>query len=157
MSVTYGWRPGSRVALDAQKAGAALSRIEKAHNGLLEPETVVEAARDEKNALHPHFEWDDAVAAAHHRTDQARELIRSITVDISRSNLETKAVRAFINVDVGGEQGYISTFTAMSSEDLRKQVLRRAWDELEAWRARHAELTELARIFTAMEETRASI
>lgn len=42
----------------------------------------------------------------------------------------------------------------MSSDDLRKQVLARAWDELEAWRARHAELTEMARIFSAIDETR---
>lgn len=152
--VIYGWRSGSRVGIDAQVAGEALANIQKRHNGLLEPEMVVDAARDEKSPLHPHFEWDDAVAAEAHRADQARELVRSLTVDISRSNLETKAVRAFVNVDVGGDQGYVSTFTAMSSEELRKQVLQRAFNELEAWRARHAELSELARIFAAIDETR---
>lgn len=42
----------------------------------------------------------------------------------------------------------------MASEDLRVQVLRRAFAELEAWRARHAELSELARIFSAIDEAR---
>lgn len=152
--VIYGWRSGSRVSIDAQKAGEALARIQKGHNGLLEPEMVVEAAKDEKSALHDHFEWDDTVAAAAFRTDQAREIIRSLTVDISRSNIEEKTVRAFVNVDIGGERGYTSTFTAMSSEELRKQVLSKAFAELEAWRARHAELSELARIFAAIDETR---
>lgn len=79
---------------------------------------------------------------------------RRVTIDISRSNIETRPVRAFVNVSVGEQRGYIPTVTAMSSAELRKQVLATAFAELEAWRARHAELTELARIFAAMEETR---
>lgn len=150
----YGWRPGSRIALDAQVVGKTLERLQKSRNEPLEPSTIVDAARDEASPLHPHFEWDDSVAAEHHRADQARELVRSLTVDISRSNLEKREVRAFVNVEVGPERGYISTATAMSSEDLRKQVLARAFSELESWRARHAELSELARIFSAIDETR---
>jgi hypothetical protein len=152
--VIYGWRPGSRVSLDAQKAGEALSRIETAHNGLLEPEMVVEAARSEDSPLHPHFEWDNAVAAEAFRTDQARELIRAVTIDISHSNVEARHIRGFVNVEVGGSQGYVSTPRAMSSAELRRQVIARAWSELEAWRQRHAELTELGRIFSAIDQTR---
>lgn len=152
--VIYGWRSGSRVNIDPQQAGEAIDRIRKGHNGLIEPEMVVDAARDERSPLHPHFEWDDHAAAEEHRKGQARELVRSLTVDISRSNIEQKSVRAFVNVESGGERGYVSTFTAMSSEDLRRQVLADAFGELEAWRARHAELSELARIFSAIDETR---
>lgn len=154
MPVTYGWRPGSRISLDAQKAGVALARIEKAHNGLLEPEMVVDAARDEKSPLHAHFEWDDGVAAGLYRTDQAREIIRAITIDISRSNIEPKTIRGFVNVEIGGQRGYASTAVAMSSVDLRRQVIRRAFEELEAWRQRHAELVELGRIFAVIDQER---
>lgn len=152
--VVYGWRQGARVNLDPQKAGEELERIKKAGNGLLEPANVVEAARNEASPIHDHFEWDDAVAAESFRQDQARELVRCLTIDISRSNVEPKTVRAFVNVEIGEQRGYVASVTAMSSEELRKQVLARAFAELEAWRARHAELTELARIFSAMEETR---
>lgn len=155
--VIYGWRQGSRVNLDPQKAGEELERIKKAGNGLLEPANVVDAARDERSPIHDHFEWDDAVAAEAFRQDQARDLVRSLTIDVSRSNVEAKAVRAFVNVDIGDQRGYVSTVTAMSSAELRLQVLARAFAELEAWRARHAELTELARIFSAMDETRPAI
>lgn len=151
MPVTYGWRPGSRVGLDAQKAGEALARIEKAHNGRLEPEFVVDAARDDKSPLHPHFEWDDATAAEAHRADQAREIIRSLTIDISRSNLEPRPIRAYVNVTVDDAPHYANVATAMSSRELRQQVISRAWSELEAWRQRHAELTELGRIFTMVD------
>lgn len=152
--VIYGWRPGSRVSIDPQKAGEAIATLQRASNGLLEPATIVQAARDEASPLHDHFTWDNAVAAEAYRCNEARELVRSLTIDISRSNVEKRPVRAFVNVDVGGGQGYVSTVTAMSSDDLRKQVLKRAFDELESWRARHAELSELARIFSAIDETR---
>lgn len=152
--VIYGWRAGSRVNLDAQAVGQAIERLSKRHNGVLEPGHIVEAARDESSPMHPHFQWDDAAAAELYREDQARELVRSLTVDVSRSNLESKPVRAFVNVETGGERGYVPTMTAMSSQELRKQVLERAFAELEAWRQRHAELSELARIFSAIDETR---
>lgn len=155
--IIYGWRSGSRISIDPQRAGEALAKLQKGKNDLLEPGDIVAAARDEKSALHPHFEWDDSIAAEAYRCDQARELVRSLTVDISRSNLEERKVRAFVNVETGQERGYVSTFTALSSEELRKQVLERAFAELEAWRARHAELSELARIFAAIDETRPSI
>jgi hypothetical protein len=152
--VIYGWRSGSRVRLDAQKVGEAIERLTKRHNGVLEPEHIVEAAKEESSPMHPHFTWDDAEAAEQFRQGQARELVRSLTIDISHSKLETRPVRAFVNVETGGERGYVSTKTAMSSHELRKQVIERAFAELEAWRARHAELSELARIFAVIDETR---
>lgn len=155
--IIYGWRAGSRINLDAQKAGEELAKLQKSKNDLLEPTDIVDAARDPKSVLHPHFEWDDARAAEAFRCDQARELVRSLTIDISRSNLETRPVRAFVNVETGGSRGYVTTATAMTSAELRKQVLEKAFAELEAWRARHAELTELARIFAAIDETRSAV
>ncbi len=149
--VIYGWRAGSRVSLDAQRVGEAIQKLTKRHNGVLEPGHIVDAARDEASPMHPHFEWDDATAAEAYREDQARELVRSLTVDVSKSNLETKPIRAFVNVDVGPDRGYVSTAVAMSSQELRKQVIERAWSELEAWRRRHAELTELGRIFSMVD------
>jgi hypothetical protein len=152
MPVTYGWRPGSHINLDPQKAGEELDRLRTRHNGQLTPETVVEQAKDPKSHLHPHFEWDDATAAEQHRLGQAGQIIRSLTVDITRSNIEEpRHVRAFVNVERDGDRHYIAVAHAMSDADLRRQVLQAAWAELEAWRRRHAELTELARIFSMVD------
>lgn len=150
----YGWRPGSHVRLDAQLAGEEMERVRKAHNGRLEPEMLVRQARSKRSALHDHFEWDDAVAAEKHRLDQAGALIRSLTVDISKSNLESKPIRAFVNVEVGGDRHYVAIQTAMDSEELRHQVIQRAWRELKAWQERHAELVEFARVFAAIERSK---
>ncbi len=150
----YSWRPGSRIRIDPQKAGAELALIEKETKASLTPEAVLERARTSNSSLHDHFEWDDSVAAEQHRLAQASELIRSIVVDVSRSNLSVKHVRAFVSVQQDGERSYVSTARAMSDADLRKQVVRQAWDDFQALRRRHEGLSELARIFEAIDQAR---
>lgn len=152
MSVTYAWRPGSRISIDPNKAGRELARIEKAE-GSLTAEVVLERAKSANSSLHDHFEWDDSRAAEQHRLTQASELIRSITVDVSRSNVEPpKPVRAFVNVREDEQRHYVGTVRAMSDKELRQQVLARAFAELEAFRRRYAELTELSAIFAAIDQ-----
>ncbi|MES3028481.1 MAG: hypothetical protein V4820_11585 [Pseudomonadota bacterium] len=150
----YSWRPGSRIRIDAQKAGAELSLIEKETKSSLTPEAVLDRARTSNSTLHDHFEWDDGIAAEKHRLGQAGELIRSIVVDVSRSNLSIKNVRAFVSVEQEGARSYISTARAMSDADLRRQVVRRAWEDFEALRKRHEGLSELASIFEAIDQAR---
>lgn len=152
--VRWMWREGSHVRIDANKAGRELEDIRTTNAGRLRPEDVVERARSSNSALHGHFEWDDAKAAVQHRLGQAGELIRSIQIDVSRSNLDTKPIRAFVNVKQDGSQHYTSTVHALSDKELRAQVLAKAWADLEAWRQRHAELVEFARIFSAIDEAR---
>lgn len=152
----YSWRPGSRVKIDAQKAGAELSLIEKETKSSLTPEAVLDRARTANSALHEHFEWDDGIAAEAHRLAQAGEIIRSIVIDVSRSNLSVKNVRAFVSVEQEGQRSYISTARAMSDADLRKQVVCRAWEDFQALRKRHEGLSELARIFEAIDQARPS-
>lgn len=155
MSVRYAWRPGSRVSIDADKAGRELASIER-KAGELTPAVVLERARSANSSLHDHFEWDDSIAAELHRLGQAGELIRSITVDVSRSNVEpAKPTRAFVSVERGGERSYVGVQTAMSDVDLRRQVLARAKAELAAFRVRYADLEELAGVFAAMDKVAA--
>lgn len=157
MAVRYGWRPGSRVSLDAEKAGREMEDVRRQNGGALTPEALLERARSANAATHAHFEWDDSKAAEQHRLGQAGDLIRAITVDISRSNVEpTKPIRAFVSVEREGARSYTSTVHALSDVDLRKQVLDRAWSDLEAWRQRHAELTEFAKIFAAIDQARSA-
>ena len=104
MATTYSWRPGSRIRIDADKAGRELAHIER-QEGELTPASVLEQARSSNSALHDHFEWDDSAAAEQYRIGQAGELIRSIVVDVTRSNVEpAKTARAFVSVERQGER-----------------------------------------------------
>lgn len=150
----YRWKPGSTAPLEAQAAGDEMERIRVRNNGRLTSELVVEAARDEDAPLHPAFEWNDKRAAEAHRLEQARYLIRSIEVVVDRGDPEPVPIRAFVNVQRDEDRSFTSTFHALSDVDLRAQVIASAWRELEAWRRRHAELVEFARIFTEIDKAR---
>lgn len=157
MSNTYRWKPNvpsSLVKLDAQVVGEEIERLESASQHKLSPEEIVRAAKVPASPLHPAFEWDDAKAAARYRIDQARHLISLIDVVIIREDQTEGAIRAFVSVTSDEGRGYVSTVHALSDEDMRKQVLKRAWQELEAWRQRHAELVEFGRLFSAIDEAR---
>lgn len=52
-----------------QVIGEALSEVAKNEGGRLTPGAVVSAARSQNHPLHPHFEWDDRVAAEAYRLD----------------------------------------------------------------------------------------
>ncbi|MET3837512.1 hypothetical protein ABIB58_002868 [Brevundimonas sp. UYEF29] len=155
MAVRYAWKPGSRVRLDPEKAGKEMEDVRRRNGGALTPEALLERARSANSAVHDHFEWDDGKAAHLHRISQAGDLIRAITIDVTHSNVEPpKTIRAFVSVEREGQRSYTSTVHALSDADLRRQVVAKAWADLEAWRERHRELTEFARIFSAMDDTK---
>jgi hypothetical protein len=153
---TYRWKPGVVAKVDPQVAGDELERIRIRHNGMLEPEYVLTAARDPDAPLHKAFEWNDERAAEAYRVDQARYLIRSIEVFVDRPDQEPSAVRAFVNIERDNERTYTSTVDALSDPDLRRQVIASAWKELESWRNRHAELIEFGKIFAEIDQARGS-
>jgi len=79
-------------------------------SGKLTPEQVIEAAEDESSPLHGCFTWDDTEAAAKWRIEEARELIRSVHIEIT---VEERTVRSVAYVrDQTQPQavaGYVST------------------------------------------------
>lgn len=150
----YQWKNGSTCKVDAQIAGEELERIRTRHNGRLDAKDVVEASRDPAAPLHDHFEWSDKKAASAYRVEQAKYVIRSVEVVVSEEP-DARPVRAFVSVVQEQDRSYTSVSHALSDADLRRQVLTKALQELDAWRERYAELVELANVFVAIEEARA--
>lgn len=153
----FRWREGARMTVDAQMAGEHIEHLRKQANGQLTPAQVVDDARDERALLHPAFEWDDSVAAERHREDQARHLIGCIIVSVKPRGIQ-RDVRAFVNVTTeAGGQGYTSLPVAMRDEDLRAQILVRAWEELQAWQKRYESYLELAEVHEAIDTAAAKL
>lgn len=153
----YQWKGGSHLLIDAQAAGEELERIRVRQNGRIESEDVVREARDEASPLHPAFDWNDATAAEKYRVEQAKYLIRSIEIVIDKSGEEQIPIRAFVSVKRDEDRSYTSTIHALADPELRAQVVQQAFNELEAWRKRHAELTEFARVFAEIDQARGAI
>lgn len=155
MGMVYKWKEAVSIPVDPQVAGEELEKIRIRQNGRLESEDVVSAARPADSPLHPAFEWNDKKAAEKWRLEQAGHLIRSIVVTLDDTG-DREPVRAFVSVKRDEDRSYTSVQHALADAELRAQVVAAALAELDAWRKRHAELVELARIFTAIDEARAA-
>jgi hypothetical protein len=152
--MVYQWKPEARISLDAQVVGERLEHLRVANGGRpVTPERVVDDARPEDSPLHEAFEWDDSAAAEEWRKEQARYIIRHVQVVLEEPTVQTRVVRAFVNVVDREEQGYTSIQAAMAEPELRRQVVARAFGELQEWRKRYRDLRELADVFEAVDRT----
>lgn len=126
----------------------ALQAIADRNGGKLQPRQVVEAAQDPESPLHTAFTWNDEAAAAAYRLEQARQLIRSIRIDISTETRTVSTVAYVRDPDCAeDEQGYVSVARVRSDTDRKRDVLvaefRRAGAALRRARAL-ADLFDLA-------------
>lgn len=155
-------RPGSRINDEEAKVVAKeLFTIEK--QSTLTPSAVVDVARDPNNPLHEHFEWDDTVAAQEHRLQQARVLISSVAYRVKMQGDNTdRYQRAFVNVSVKSEdehitKSYVPLMKILRDEDLTKQLLARAKDEMASWITRYKTLKALSDVMPIFDSAFAEI
>jgi len=98
MEIIYGWKLDGIIKVDAQKVGKELESL----GGNLTASKVLDFAKKKKKSeLHKHFEWDDAVAGEKYRLQQAREVIRFLTIvkPMSTSSGEVNVqIRAYESV-----------------------------------------------------------
>jgi len=98
-------------------------------NGLLVPEEVWQAAREEGHPLHDEFPWDVQTAAERHWTELARRLIRRVTVIETVHTVQVTAPKYARDPRLdSSESGYRPITTLRSEEDTAKGVL---FDELD--------------------------
>lgn len=149
MVYEYHWKDASRISIPAQAAGERLEALRVKHDGIT-ARVVVDDARRKRSPLHGAFEWDNTVAATEYRLEQARLVLRSIVM-VSEKTPDSAPVRAFVCISADGERSYTSLDIALSSPEMRQQVVARALRELDVWRDRYEELDELAEIFAALD------
>lgn len=99
-AVRYYARKGSRLTdVDAQLVGPVLERL--ASENRSSAEDIVEEGTKAASPLHRYFEWDDGEAAHQHRLSQARDLGRSIEIEVVALEDDTrKRVRSFLPVKI---------------------------------------------------------
>ena len=124
-----------------QKIGEVLADIAVTNGGELTPKAVVDHARARNSPLHRHFEWDNEIAAEAYRLDQARSIIR--LVRIQDEETESGTARAFISISDNGGRSYRPIESVRRSADLQLAVLRQARRDLEAYKNRYRELSDI--------------
>ena len=143
MAIIAEWRiPGVYGKTDAQKVCNELldigDEIEE-----IQPEDIVEAARDESKELHKCFEWDDNKAAEKYRLHQARQLTSFLVFkrEKNEDGVKTPPVRIFNKTDFHG--GYKVPERTFKVQSEYEALLQKAWAELHAFKVKYAALTEL--------------
>lgn len=128
-----------------------LETIRQQHKGLLKPRDVVEFAKDPQTALHNHFLWDNSKAAHQYRLWQARQIIR-ITVTIAPgTKIEDRVFVSLMDDRKKTDGGYRTTIDVMSDAEQKTAMLTEALAELNVFRRKYARLTELSKVFAAID------
>ena len=78
--------PPSKARLIAEELQAM-----KAEGVRVSPKTLLQRARAKGSRLHDSFEWDDSIAAAKWRLEQAREFIASVTITVKEVEYPVRA------------------------------------------------------------------
>ena len=127
---------------DAQKIGEELDLIKSKTE--LNPNNIVERAKNPKSVLHNYFEWDSTKAAEQYRLQQARNIVNHIVevIVIRGENVEQKA---FFNVNTNeGTNVYVTLTEAIKTPSYRKQLIKEMETILE-------NLLKLIKLFSSME------
>ena len=107
----------------------ALNELAAANGGRLTCDLVIEAARNVDSPLHNCFEWDAPRAAYLYWCEQARHLIRAVTVEIETDTIDIKCVMYVRDPEASKhEQGYISVPSLFNKKRLAAKVVRNECD-----------------------------
>ena len=153
--MVYQWK-GRKYAVSADIVGKEVERIEK-KQGEVTSKSLVDAARPEKSALHKLFEWDDAKAAEKFRIHEAGMILCALSI-VREDMPEPTVVRAYMNVADDADNptrrtgSFVNTQDAFSDPEKRELILRVAVRELKEIRQKYETLTELAKVFEAIDQ-----
>ena len=143
MAIVAKWRAGFEglFKADAQKVAEEIAGIGEA------PTTrqIVDVARNESTELHKCFEWRDDIAAEKYRMVQARDIVRHLVIKEETIPDDRPEIRIFYKTKESG--GFRETRKIVKNEDAYADLLKRAYAELRAFKAKYSMLEELHEIF----------
>ena len=125
-----------------------LSLMKSKKGGVLKPEEVVEFARYSETALHSVFDWDDSVAGAKWRIEQARNYMRVVVVYEPTIERNVKPLWSLPPDRKKG--GYRSLDKILSSKHQRKIMVEMAVKELTGWCDRFADIPDLKELVASV-------
>lgn len=146
--MVYKWK-NYKYSVPAEVVGKHFQKLEK-KEGALTSQNVLESARSEKSPIHSLFEWDDTKAAEQYRLKQAAQLICNLTVEIETDDKPIEC-RAYMDISEAKVGSFINVQSAFQSEESRDVVLRRALNELSAFKAKYKNLLELQDVFDVID------
>jgi len=146
----YTWKLDVWHTIDANDVGKELEDIEKKEG--VTPENVVEHAKNEETTLNKMFEWDNEIAGEKYRIQQARDILRNISVEyIKKDNTKTQ-IRAYVKTTQKHNDEYRSIKSVVSDEEQYALLLNQAYKELNSTKNKYAELQEIQELLKDIPE-----
>lgn len=144
--------------LRTEEIRSALLAIGAAHDGILPPQAIVDAARNSRHVLHDEFLWDDEEAGEAYRLAQAGALVRRVKIEVIKQEENSRHVkvtttRGFQSRPSQRSQkgGYEAVQDIMRDPGKREELLAQVIKELGAYRKRYAQLSALADVWAAVD------
>lgn len=104
---------------------ARAAALAAASGGRLTAEAVVSDATSKTSPLHRYFEWDDKKAGHQYRLEQARALIRRISVQVTTISKSARVPAYVRDPDAApNEQGYVATAAHRTDVDFKRDALK---------------------------------
>jgi PP-loop superfamily ATP-utilizing enzyme len=121
----YAWKlAGLSKGLDINTVIQELERIESVY-GSITPDIVLKASKPKSAVLHSYFEWNNTVAASHHRLQQARTLLNNIEVKIVSDGSPRKiAVYEVVKTNGSNQYKSIHTMTPNDVDFIKTRTLK---------------------------------
>jgi len=129
-------------------------------NKSISAEQVLQESKDPNHPLHKYFEWDDEIAGNKYRLIQARNLIKSIILEITNADNKKFNVRGFLSVSEGEDSAllihgnqltenyFVSIDDIENSQKLIEYQKLKAKSELKAFKIKYSVLENwLGKIF----------
>lgn len=145
------FREGRSYPIPAETIGEELDRIKSVH-GNINPETIVESAKNESSPIHQCFRtWDVGVAAHHYWLSEARNLSNSvIQVVITKENRPEQSINVSI-VRSDGHRGYEQSIDVISNDQSQQQLVGEGASIIKGWFDRFELLGMLGPFISAVE------
>ena len=123
------------------------------------PEDILrDTEKNNKSPIKNLLEWDNDKAADSFRVQQVKNIVNHLSVEIVYIGGEVVTFDRAIEYVSGSEKPQIVKIEdAMDNEDMRKEIIARAWANLSGWMTRYRLYKEFDKVFKAVEETRPEI
>jgi hypothetical protein len=159
MKEKYGWLRSQPA--DADAVAAQVEKLRKSHGGVIPPQVLVDASRNEEAPAHRCFTWDDWAAAEAHRRNEGREVLRNLVI-VGLDDEGGTAPPAYYHVVTTNKVGDVIEGYAPASEVAKDAGMRHFAEEealrqIQGLRRRIGHLKRLQPIWEAVDQVADSI
>lgn len=136
----YKWKPNTpNRRVSAEVFGKELEKLADPNSSVMgvagvDPQRVVDAAKDPSSPIHPMFDWDKDKASQSWWLHSARQFISSLLVVYAETeSVPGRIERAYFSVSAAKQRAYVPTESIITHNELRRQVIKDARRELETF------------------------